>query len=284
MPGEVVENVARRAPRPGGYGHAEHDARDRRVHAGMVHGVPERGPRGRVAEPPLHVSAVHGHEHEGNDGRRQKPGNVQAVAVEQRDDQYAADVVEDRKRRKEDDEAVGNAALEQGEAPHRKSDVRRHGNGPSHAAWARVVESHEDGRRHDHPAHGGDGGQGRSRRRAELAAGELPFDLHSHDDEEERHQPVVDELEHREARPKAARTEGERPGPRAPVYRRQIGVGPGERQHCGEEEEDPTGRFELEERLDGPDDGAEQWREPLGTLRFRARHQRSDGRFLSRTP
>ena len=45
---------------------------------------------------------------------------------------------------------------------------------------------------HDHPADRGDGREGGAPRLAQLAVDELALDLQPDDEEEDRHQPVVD--------------------------------------------------------------------------------------------
>ena len=65
-----------------------------------------------------------------------------------------------------------------------------HPSGPGAAG----VEGEEDAGRHDHPAERGDRRQGDRPAVAELADDQLALDLHPDDEEEHRHQQVVDEV------------------------------------------------------------------------------------------
>ena len=118
------------------------------------------------------------------------------------------------------------------------------------------VERGVDERRHDHAAEGGDRGERRGTPVAELAGDQLALDLEAGQQEEERHQPVVDErvdvhveLHH------VAQLEHERGtehGLVAVVPRR---VGPQQRHDRGGQHDQPARGLDLGEAERGPDEG-----------------------------
>ena len=112
--------------------------------------------------------------------------------VEEGYDDDGPDVVDDRNCGQKDLEAEGRAAPKQGEHAQREGDVRRHRDSPSGGAFGRRIEGCEYEGGHDHPPNRGDNGERRTARRGQLASHQLSLDLQANDEEEHRHQRVVD--------------------------------------------------------------------------------------------
>ena len=66
------------------------------------------------------------------------------------------------------------------------------------SGWGKLI-GHEDQRRHEHAAEGGNQGKHAARPGVELALNHLPFDLETHQQKEEGHQPIVDPMQEIEA-------------------------------------------------------------------------------------
>jgi hypothetical protein len=111
------------------------------------------------------------------------------AAVEQRDDDDGADVVDDGQRQQEHDERARHPSSERGHDADGEGDVGRHGHAPSAVLGDGQVQ--QGG--HNHPAHGGQHRQHGVAAVAQLALDQLPLDLHADREEEHRHEPVVDE-------------------------------------------------------------------------------------------
>ncbi len=150
------------------------------------------------------------HDHQGKwHEREQQPGPVDLLGVEERDDEDRPDVVRDRECREEHLQGVGNPRPQQGQHAQRERDVGRHRHAPARRARATGVQRDVDRRRNDHAADRGDNRQRGATKRGQLADDELTLDLESNDEEEDRHERVVDpvlerlleaEVAHEEAR------------------------------------------------------------------------------------
>ena len=125
------------------------------------------------------------------DGRRPR---LDAVRVEDGDDGDRSDVVDDRQRQQEQREGRVDRGAEEAEDADRHGDVGGHGDAPARGTVAAGVERGVDRGRHEHPADRGDRRQRGASRLAQLALDQFALDLQPDDEEEHRHQPVVDPL------------------------------------------------------------------------------------------
>ena len=179
-------------------GEAKRDASQRRVDAGFQHADPEDDPKQNVGCKAAHVHDVH-RDQRGQRSRRQRQREKRQLAgVEKRDDGDRAEVIHHGKRQEEGLQLRRNAAAEKRQDAKRESDVRRGRNGPAF----RLRRSEPDGRDIDQRGnrHAADGGVNRQRGAApfrQSALGDLPLDLKRHQQEEDRHQTVVDPEEER---------------------------------------------------------------------------------------
>jgi hypothetical protein len=120
-----------------------------------------------------------------------------------------------------------------------------------------MVERMIQQRRDDHSAERGDRGKDRLSERAQLAVDELALDLHSDDEEENRHQTVVHELQQREPGDRLPDADREGRLEHRAVRGDAAEVRPRERGEGAREEHDPARRLEPEECLDRRSDGPE---------------------------
>ena len=118
--------------------------------------------------------------------------DIDAVGVEDGDDENRADVVDDGEGEEEDTELRGKETSQQREHAEREGDVGGEGNPPAAAVLPRAVEGEEDEGGHDHPADGRHHGKRRLPRLAQLAMDDLSLDFEADNEEEDRHQAVVD--------------------------------------------------------------------------------------------
>ena len=107
-----------------------------------------------------------------------------------------------------------------------EGDVRRHGDAPAAVPRPAGVQRRVEQRRHDHSAERSRDGQRRLPDGGELAGEHLALDLEADDEEEHRHQPVVDQMVQRDRRGPGADGETERRLPEMLVGLRSRGSWP----------------------------------------------------------
>ncbi len=180
---------------------AQDHAGDRRVHARAIGEVPEQRAHHRVSHDPPHMDRTQDHDQEHHRERSPQREHAQAAGVEHGDDHDRADVVHDREREQERLEAGRGVGGRHRERSQGERDVGGHWHAPAVPRGApsgngqiqQGGQHHAAGRRH----HGKD----RRAEPAQLAHGELTFDLQPHHQEEEGHQPLVDPEVHAAAQP-----------------------------------------------------------------------------------
>ena len=151
------------------------------------------------------------------------PGDLRRV--EERDDEHGADIVHDRERRQEDLESGWRARRHHGQRPEREGDVGGHGHRPAALGDAAAARHQVDQHRDDHAADRRRDRQRRLARGRELSREGLPFDLEADQQEEDRHQPVVDPLMNRQRQLVAGRADRDGRRPEAVVRVRPTGIG-----------------------------------------------------------
>ena len=141
---------------------------------------------------------VEGREHD-DAGRRQRqrePGQV--LRIEQGDDDDGAEVVEDGKRQQEQLERARHPRPQQRQHAHGEGDVGGRRNGPAlERDGVAGVDPDVDERRHRHAADGRHRGQGGLAEGRQLSPQQLALDLEADQEEEDRHQAVVDPQQQR---------------------------------------------------------------------------------------
>ena len=128
-----------------------------------------------------------------NSAARPSASGREVAGVEDRDDDDGAQVVDDGERRQEHLERQRHAAAERRQHAQREGDVGGGGDRPAlERRGIAPVDRHVDQRRHGHAAHRADHRQGDLRRLRQRALDDLALDLEPDQQEEERHQAVVD--------------------------------------------------------------------------------------------
>ena len=100
-------------------------------------------------------------------------GGVEVARVEEGDDEYSAEIVDDRQRQKEHDERGRHPATDQREDADGEGDVGRHGDAPPVGAGPARVEQRVEDRGDDHAADRGDDRESGGPWVAEIAADQL---------------------------------------------------------------------------------------------------------------
>ncbi len=108
--------------------------------------------------------------------------------VEDRNDEDSAHVIGNGQRGNENFEGEGHAPTEQREQPEREGRIGGHRYAPPACAGAAGVQQHVEDHRHDQAAAGGDDRQQCPPCGLELPDRDFPFDLETHDEEEQRHE------------------------------------------------------------------------------------------------
>ena len=240
----------------------EHDARDRRVNAGLVYRQPDERAHEYVHRRRAHADLSED-AHEGEPGRREQQHEpVQPGAVERGDHDHRADVVGDRQRQQHDLQSERHALAQHGHDADDERDVGRHRDAPpAERRFPELprLEQHVDSGRDKHPA------QRRGHRQRGLASvpqfarHKFAFDFQPDDEKEDRHQHIVDD-EVTEFPAEFDRADFEMNGrvPELVVRIRRGRVRQGEREDDADEQHDAAGGFDLEvarERARKPRDG-----------------------------
>ena len=158
----------------------------------------QRDPQ-REAQHRVRRAAEHGHEPHQRERDEQQPRHRQrhhrnGVRVEHRDHDQGAHVVDDGQGQQEDPQPAREFRLDDGE----RTDQERGVGGDHHTPRVGVltgrVEQQEDARGYRESGDRGDDGHRRPGPVGELADGELARHLQADDEEEERHEAVVDQM------------------------------------------------------------------------------------------
>jgi hypothetical protein len=131
----------------------------------------------------------HRADHGGGEHQRER---LDAVRVPDRDHDDRERVVDDREGEQQRPEPGRDAVGREREDAQREGDLGREDDPPPVARLLRAGEEQEQERRHEHPADRRDRRERRRPRVAELSAHELALQLHPDQQEEDRHQPLVD--------------------------------------------------------------------------------------------
>ena len=169
-------------------------SRDGRVHPRIVEQSPHHEGRHQVGEHPLLAHLLHEVDPEHDGQRHQQAADLNRPAVEERDDQNGPQVIGDGQRREEDFERHGNAVAQHREDADGEGDVRGRGDSPAVGGGRTVVEEREDDGRSQHAARGSQHRKNRPPHGRKLSADDLALDFEPHGEEEDHHQPIVDEL------------------------------------------------------------------------------------------
>ena len=159
---------------------------------------------------------------------------------------------------------------DQREDPEREGSVGADRDAPAPRGGLAAVEREVDQGRRDHPTERGENGRRQPTAFAQLAHVELATDLETGDEEEERHQPVVDPVAEIERKLAAADPDRERGGPDLLVARRPRRVRPDERRD-GRTEQDDRARVLRRNELPNSPGEPRQARSLLGPRSRRGR-------------
>ena len=217
--GEEVLRVPARLHR---HQHGEEHAGHGGVHAGEEDVDPHPDGQDQVDHGVADAEALGDDDQDQEAQRQGELGEVQVPRVEDGDDQDRPQVVGDGQGGEEHLEPDGHPLAEERQHPQGEGDVRGHGHAPAPGRLPAGVEEEEEERRRDHPA------QGRRHRQDRLVEGgqpahhHLPLDLEPDDEEEDRHQEVVDPVVQRHRVVVLADLEAQ-----LDVEQMEVGLGPG---------------------------------------------------------
>jgi len=175
---------------------------------------------------------------------------VDRRGVEDCDDQQRAEVVDDRQRDQEDLQSLGDARAEDRQRPEREGDVGGHRDAPAVGTAAAGIEAGVDQRRRHHAPDGGCDRQHRLVPLGQFADEKLALDLESDTEEEDRHQSVVDPVTQVQTQQLLARGNAERDVQDLLVGRRPRRVGPRQRQHGTDQQQQATRGLPSSEELE----------------------------------
>ena len=196
-PGEVAqlaEEIGLAVTRAHGNDHRHRHARQRSMDARIIEKSPHHEGRDQEIGDPRLAQTVESVKpcHNGQCEEQKTP--FHRTAVEDGDYQDRAQVVDDGQRREEDFERDGHTVAHERQDADGEGDIGGRGYSPAVRRRRAVVEGQIDQRRREHTARRGHDRQDRLARRRKFAADDLSFDFEPHDEEENHHQPVVDEL------------------------------------------------------------------------------------------
>ena len=184
--------------------------------------------------------------------RRDQPRHADRLGVENRDDEHRHQVVDDGQGEHENAEAAWNALAEERHAADDERNVGRHRNGPTAFPCFAVLKRQVDRNRCDHTAKRRGDGQCDLLGIAELSDDQLALDFEADDEEEDRHQPVVDPMGERVRELEAAHGDAKLVMPERVV---RLGIGRvrrDQRDRRADQENDAARRLDVHERRQGP--------------------------------
>ena len=188
--GRPVELLAR--GRVGAGDQPDRQPGDHRVDPRLVHRDPDRDPDDDRQRAAVGRQEAQRGEHGEEPDRDRQRHRVDRLGVDEDDDPERGEVVDDDQGEEEDPQPGGAARRRQGEGAERQRRVGRHRHPPAVGAVAAAVDQQVDRDRR------GDAAERRRRRDpdpgplAQLAEVELALGLEPDDEEEQRHQPLVD--------------------------------------------------------------------------------------------
>jgi hypothetical protein len=165
----------------------------------------------------------------------------------------SAKVVHDRKRQEQDLGRERDAWAKQRQDTDCEGDVGRHRHAPAGNRGLAQVEPGVDRRRHHHAAGGADDRQGGALPAGQHTNQELARDLQADDEEEDRHQPVVDLVGEREVETRTAECDPCLDVLHVPVVLDSGRVRPSEGDERRDNQDDAGSTLGREEALHGPE-------------------------------
>ena len=224
----------------------EQHTRDGGMDAGLEHQEPQHGAEDEIGCQALHPGLVHPEKDREHGGGPTEHRQRQVGGVESRDDEHRAKVVDDGEGGEEDLERDRDARPEQGEHTEREGDVGGGRDRPAaQCLWRGPVDGHVDQRRDDHAAERRDAGQDPVRPGPQAPVEDLALDLQADQQEEHRHQTVVDPVQDAEAADIGLERGEVRLGP--------AGVRDGEGQGGARHQDQATGCLTLQDVAKGRD-------------------------------
>jgi hypothetical protein len=229
---------------------AEDHAGEGRMDTGGVHAGPHHDAGQHVHARGADPDRLEHHDGGDAGADRDQPLGRDPRRVEDGDDQDRPDVVDHRERQQQHAQRWRHPPAQQRQDADREGDVGRHRHAPAAAAGAAGVERGIDDGRRQHAAHRGEQRQRRPAQVAELSLVHLAPDLEAHDEEEDRHQAVVDpEVQRPGERPGADRERGVGV-PQGVIGAGPRRVGPDHRDRGGGDQRDAAGGLDRQEALD----------------------------------
>lgn len=177
----------------GGNGEGEDHPGQRGVETRVVDGDPEQRAHGQIGGQPMHPGAVEREEHHAAGHRGGEPARDDAGRVEQGDDDDRQQVIDDGDAYQQHSNGDRHPGAEDGQHPNGKRDIRCSGNRPPvQMKGVAPVDQHEDERGNGHAANGSQARQSTAAPGGEFAVEQFLLDFQPHQQEEDRHQAIVD--------------------------------------------------------------------------------------------
>ena len=244
----------------------DQDTGQRGMHPGLQHGDPQDNPDEKVGRHARHAQPVEQDPGRQRRSANQKRRNGQVTRVEDGDDHDRRQVVEDGQGEQKGLERRRDPPAKDAQQPQGEGDVRGDRDAPAiQRDGVLPVQGEVDRRRHQHAAQRAESGQGNGPHGRELAFQDLALDLQADDEKEQGHQAVVDPEQQRLVNDQVRdlyRNDGVQ---QRRIDARQRRIGGDHGRHRGPEQQDPAGRFQLDEIADGECGPAGRW------VRFRGR-------------
>ncbi len=240
-------------------GHCQHHTGNGCVYAGLQEGQPRDHADNAVGNGvarPQHVGE-HGHQKRADADcqiQKRKLGRI-----EDGDNQHRADVVRNGQCGQEDHQACRNAFSQQGQNAERKGDIGGHGNSPAPRAWpVHPVEQHVDQGRHNHSSQSGRQGESRLPEGGQFPHQYLALDLQADVKEEDGHQAVVDPVDKRMGKGKAADAERDLRVPEVGIAFRPRGVRPYQGNGRNDQQNDAACAVDMSKPFERTDDSVDR--------------------------
>ena len=225
------------------------------MHAELQHPRPQHDSRNRKDKTGANTNRLEGEDPEDARPDPDQCADVDAGRVEDRYDDYGADVVDDGDGQQEDAQCSRDSASQQREDPDGEGDIGRHRHAPSCSSGTRSVERKKQEGRDQHATQSRGHGQGGPLEPRQCSFGKLSFDFQANDQKENRHQKVVDPEMQIPLEDPTPQSQADWSTPQCVIAFGPWRVRPHDGDDCRRQEDDAAARLDAHEPFERLGDG-----------------------------
>ena len=232
--------------------HRRHQAQHHAGQCGVGTGLEQTKPQHRAGQQ-IQRRSGNAHAVEQQHQQHARTGNhkahgLQTAGVEEGNDEYGHDVINDGQRQQKDAQRGWDVATQQSQYAHGKRNVGCRGNGPAvEQSLVAARQRHIDERGYGYAAHGGHQRQTGLAQAGQRAVVQLAPDFHANDQKEGGHQHIVDDEMQVGAEAPGPQRHGDGGVPQGEVAFSVAGVGPDQRCSRSQHEHHAGKGFDMQQ-------------------------------------